>query len=168
VTSGAQACGTRCVGGLLNLLCRAGEEDLVGVRGDDAVEAELASVLASEFEEQAGAVAGLGVDDVYEVHERSAVEVGRVGDTLNGWLELAEAVVLRNDGDVAESCSRTRGVGGVDVGGGAAVAEGVGLELFVGQKDRWGRARGGSVGMRGCCCSLCCRGWGWGWRFGAR
>jgi len=55
------------------------------VRGDDAVEAELADVLTAEFEEQAGAVAGFGIDDVDETHEGGAVEVGCVGDVLDGW-----------------------------------------------------------------------------------
>ena len=54
------------------------------MRGDDAVEAELTDVLTAKLEEQAGAVAGFGVDDVDEAHEWSAVEVGCVGDTLDG------------------------------------------------------------------------------------
>ena len=46
-------------------------------------------------------------------------------------LMFAEAVVLGDDGDVAESGSGASGVGGVDVGGGAAVAEGVGFQVFI-------------------------------------
>ena len=57
----------------LRLLRGAGEEDLLGVGGDDAVEGELTGVFAAEFEEEAGAVAGFGIDDVDEVHARGAV-----------------------------------------------------------------------------------------------
>ena len=67
----------------------AGEEDLVGVGGDDAVEGELAGGLAAEFEEEAGAVAGFGVYGVNEVHAGLVVEVGGVGDVLDGGFELA-------------------------------------------------------------------------------
>ena len=84
--------------------------------GDDTVEAELAGVLGAQLEEEAGAVAGFDVDDIDEAHVRGAVEVGGVGDVLDGGFEFAEAVVLRDDGDVAKVSSGACGVGGVDVG----------------------------------------------------
>ena len=125
------------------LLGGAGEEDLLGVGGDDAVEGELAGVLAAEFEEEAGAVAGVGIDDIDELHLGGAVEVGGVGDALDGGLDVAEAVGLGDDGDVAQGGAGAAGVGGVDVGRGAAVAEGVGLQVFI---EEWGlRCGGGCV-----------------------
>jgi hypothetical protein len=154
------------------LLRCAGEEDLLGVGGDDAVEAELASVLGAQLEEKAGAVAGLDIDDIDEAHVGCAVEVGGVGDVLDGGFEFAEAVVLRNDGDVAKVGSCAGGVGGVDVGCGAAVAEGVGLELLIEQRYGDG-CRGGVMGVGcggGCSCGFL-YGWGGsggfgGWGFG--
>src|SRR6266478_5421171 len=115
------------------------------MRGDDAVEGELAGVLAAEFEEEAGAVAGVGIDDVDELHLRGAIEVGCVGDALDGRLDIAEAVSLRDDGDVAEGGSCASGVGGVDVGCGAAVTQGVGLQFFIEE---------GCL-MRGSGCAMC-------------
>ena len=128
---------------LAELLGRAGEEDLLGVGGDDAVEGELAGVLAAEFEEEAGAVAGVGIDDVDELHLWGAIEVGGVGDALDGGFDVAETVVLGDDGDVAQGGAGASGVGGVDVGGGAAVAEGVGLQVFI---EEWGLRGGGGGG----------------------
>jgi hypothetical protein len=128
----------------------AGEEDLLGVGGDDAVEGELARVLAAEFEEEAGAVAGVGIDGVDELHFRGAIEVGGVGDTLNRGLEVAETIVLRDDGDVAEGSAGAAGVGGVDVGCGAAVAQGVSLQLFVEERRLRRCGGGGTAGTSGC------------------
>src|ERR1700748_1498929 len=88
--------------GALQLLSGSGEEDLLGVRGDDAIEGELAGVLAAEFEEEAGAVAGVGIDGVDELHFGGAIEVGRVGDALDGGLDVAETVGLSDDGDIAQ------------------------------------------------------------------
>ena len=93
------------------LLCGAGEEDLFGVGGDDAVEGELAGVLAAEFKEEAGTVAGLCVDDVDELHLGGAIEVGCVGDALDGGFDVAERVGLGDDGDVAKGRSRARSMG---------------------------------------------------------
>ena len=121
-----------------DLLRGAGEEDLFGVGGDDAVKGELADAVAAKFEEEAGAIAGFCVDDIDELHFGSAVEVSGVGDALDGGLDVAKAVVLSDDGDVAEGGSGASGVGGVDVGGGSAVAEGVGLEVFIEKRlRRW-------------------------------
>lgn len=126
------------------LLRGAGEEDLFGVGGDDAVEGELADVLAAKFEEEAGTVAGLGVDDIDELHPGGAVEVSGVGDALDGGLDFAEGVGLRDDGDITQGCAGAAGVGGVDVGWIATVAEGVGLQLLVEQGHRR-RSGGGGV-----------------------
>jgi hypothetical protein len=118
------------------LLRGAGEEDLFGVSGDDAVESELAGVLSAKLEEEAGAVAGFGVDDVDELHLWGAVEVGRVGDALEGGFDFAEGVGLRDDGDITQGCAGAAGVGGVDIGCVATVAQGVCLQLLVEQRHR--------------------------------
>jgi hypothetical protein len=146
------------------LLRCSGEEDLLGVGGDDAVEAELAGVLGAQFEEKTGAVAGFDIDDIDEAHVGSAVEVGCVGDVLDGGLYFAEAVVLRNDRDVSKVGSGAGGVGGVDVGCGTAVAEGVGLELLIEQGCRGG-CGGGAMrvgGGSGCCFLYGCGSGGFG------
>ena len=144
----------------------AGEEDLFGVRGDDAVEGELTGVFAAEFEEEAGTVAGLGVDYVDEVHAGGAIEMGGVGDALDGGLEVAERVGLGDDGDVAQGGAGASGVGGVDVCRVAAVAEGVGPEVFIEQRSLrgWGGLCG-AMGRGGCGrwllrggCRSCCGG----------
>jgi hypothetical protein len=96
------------------LLGCAGEEDLFRVGGDDAVEGELTGVFAAEFEEETGSIAGFGVDDIDEVHARSAVEVGGVGDALDGGFEVAHAVGLSDDSDVTELGAGASGVGGVE------------------------------------------------------
>jgi hypothetical protein len=80
------------------------------VGGDNAVEGELARVLAAEFEEEAGAVAGVGIDGVDELHLRGAIEVGWVGNALNRGFEVAETIVLGDDGDVAQGGACTPGV----------------------------------------------------------
>jgi hypothetical protein len=82
--------------------------------------------------------------------------MGGVGDALDGRLDVAEAVVLRDDGDVAQGSAGAAGVRRVDVGCGAAVAEGVGLQLLV-EKRLLRRGRGGDGAARpggGCGCGL--------------
>jgi hypothetical protein len=118
------------------------------VGGDDAVEGELAGVFAAELEEEAGAIAGFGIDDVDEVHARSAVEVVGVGDALDGWFEFAHAVGLSDYCDVTELGAGASGVGGVDVGGGSAVAEGIGFQLFIHERLGWWWRRRGLAGCR--------------------
>ncbi len=150
---------------LLRCAC---EEDLLGVGGDDAVEGELTRVLTAEFEEETGAVAGVGIDGVDELHLRGAIEVGCVGDALNGWLEVAETVVLRDDGDVAQGSACAAGVGRVDIGCSAAVAQSVGLQIFI-QERRLRRGGGGGATRPGCCggrflyCGCGCGGGSWRW-----
>lgn len=116
--------------------------------GDYAIEAELAGLLGAQLEEEAGAVAGFDIDDIDETHVGGAVEVGGVGDVLDGGFDFAEAIVLRDDGNVAKVGSGAGGVGGVDVGCGAAVAEGVGLELLI-EERCGGGCRGGAMRMGG-------------------
>jgi hypothetical protein len=120
----------------LRLLCCASEEDLFGVGGDDAVEGELAGVLAAEFEEEAGAVAGFGIDNVDELHLGRTIEMGGISDALNGGFDVAEAVGLRDDSDVTQCGAGAAGVGGVDVGCRAAVAQGVSLQFFIQQWEQ--------------------------------
>ena len=85
--------------------------------------------------------------------------MGGVGDVLDGGFEFAEAVVLRNDGDVAKVGSGACGVCGVDVGCGTAVAEGVGLEFLIEERGRsWCRGGAMRVGCGGGCGFL----YGWG------
>jgi hypothetical protein len=97
------------------------------VGGDDTVEGELARVLTTEFEQEAGAIAGFRIDDIDKLHLRGAIEMSGVGDALDGGLDLAERVGLGDDGDIAQRCAGTASVCGVDVGWISAVAEGVGL-----------------------------------------
>ena len=47
------------------LLCGAGQEGLVRVTAQHAIERKLPRVLRAQFKEQAGAVGGLGVHGVY-------------------------------------------------------------------------------------------------------
>jgi len=72
--------------GLLN---SSGDELLLGVGGDELVESELAGGLSAELEEEAGAVAGVGVDGVDKAEPGSAVEVAGVGDARESDLQLA-------------------------------------------------------------------------------
>jgi hypothetical protein len=65
------------------LLRCSSEEDLLGVCGYDAIEAELACVLSAQLEEEAGAVAGFDIDYIDEAHVGCAVEMSCVGDILD-------------------------------------------------------------------------------------
>ena len=71
------------------LLYNAGDEGLFGLGGDEAVEGELAAGLGAELEEEAGAVAPVGVDYVDGAEPGGAVEVGGVGDGAERDLEFA-------------------------------------------------------------------------------
>ena len=85
--------------------------------------------------------------------------MGCVGDALDGGFQVTQAVGLGHDGDVSQGCSCACCVGGVDVGCGSAVAEGVCLEFFV--EQRYGRGGGScrmvSVDGGACFCSGRCR-----------
>ena len=50
-------------------------ENLVGVGGNDSIQRELPRRLAAQLEQQAGAVAGVGVDHVDEAEPRRAVQM---------------------------------------------------------------------------------------------
>jgi len=66
---------------------------------------------------------------------------------LDSGFELAHAVGLSDDGDVTECGTSASGVGGVDVRGGSAVAESVGLQPFIEERLCGGRG-GGFVSWR--------------------
>ena len=125
----------------------AGDEGLLGLGGDEAVEGELAGGLGAELEEEAAAVAPVGIDDVDETEPGGAVEVGGVGDRGERDLELAGGEALGDEGDVDGAAVGDGGFGGVDEGREASVAEGVAVDFLVGERNgrRWGW-RGGFFG----------------------
>lgn len=116
------------------LLGSAGKENLLRVRGNNAVEGKLADVLAAQLEQEAGAIAAISIDSVNELHLRSAIEMCRIGDVLDDRFNLAESVCLSHDRNVAQSSARSVGVRRVDIGCRAAIAERVGLQLLVQQR----------------------------------
>ncbi len=114
-----------------SLLDEAGGEGGFGLGGDEAVEGELAAVVGAEFEEDAGAVAGVGVNDVDGAIPGDAVEVAGVGDGVEGDLELAGGQALGDEGDVDRAAGGYGGLRRVGEGGQAAVGELVAVELLV-------------------------------------
>ena len=122
----------------------AGDEDLFGVRCDDAVESELPRVLAAELKQETGAIARLSIDDIDELHLRRAVEMRGVSDALNGGFDVAEPVGLRDNRYVAQRGACTSSIRRVDIGCGAAVTQRVCLQLLV-QQRQLGCRRGGTM-----------------------
>jgi hypothetical protein len=67
--------------------------------------------------------------------------MGGVGDALDNRFDFAETVCLRNDRDVMQSGASALGVGRVDIGCSATIAQGIRLQLLV---QEWLRCRCGS------------------------
>ncbi len=74
----------------------------------------LTCALASQLEEEAGAIVRLGIDDIDEPHLWRTVEVGCVGDAPDGGFKSPTAVGLGHDGDGSAglapvpACGRSR------------------------------------------------------------